>query len=179
MPNEKKSDAGRPSKSYLQDCVELLEQSLAGLERRSRVEDPFSADLAAAVGPTLDALGSVRQSYVTALRREIEEMTAEGRGALQEKLESTGSRDLLKAAVAATQVPTGADAGPAVSIRMENGARRIPWLELVKEIVGVLLEFLPVGDLLKGVISELLKIIDKIFGGLPHEDLGRPATALG
>jgi hypothetical protein len=177
---KKDSDTGGGNTSYVESCIDLFDQALAALEARCRVEEPFSADLSGVVAPTLQALGGVRRSYVSALRREAKEMSAEAAAASEERLRSSSAQELLQAAVAAGVVPTGTEAGPAAIVRMENGARRIPWLEIVKEILELLLELLPfVPDFLKRILRELLKILDKIFGGIPHEDLGRSRPLTG
>jgi hypothetical protein len=176
---KKNSDSGG-SPSYIDSCIDLFDQALGALEARSRVEEPFSADLSEVVAPTLKALGGVRRSYVAALRGEAKEMSAEAVAASEERLRSASAQELLQAALAAGQVPSGTEAGPASVVRMDNGARRIPWLEIIKEILELLLDLLPfVPDFLKRVLRELLKILDKLFGGVPHEDLGRPRPRTG
>ena len=159
----------------MNESLDLLDQTFSRLVQRARIEEPFSPDLAEGVAPTLDALDTLRQTFVSAARGAVEGAGDDTLAAMSSRLESIGGVDLLRAASAFANPP--ADGAPAERIFMSSGAQRVPWLEIVKEIVGVILDFIPgIGAVLGGVVKELLKIIDKIFGGMPHEDNGPGTT---
>jgi len=76
---------------------------------------------------------------------------------------------MLEAALAVPNTPTAGNLLTTRGIQLASGAIRIPWLEIIKEIANLLLDLLPIGGVIKKILQELLKILDKIFGGMPHE----------
>ena len=159
------------------EFLELYGQAIDALISRCKTEEPFSPDLAGTIDPTLRSLGRTKDTILRTVRDEMSKSPVEGRAAFDEQVQSVGGSDLLRAAIAAGQVPTSDIAVSARTITMANGARRISWLEIIKEILGVLLDLIPgIPAFLKKLLLELLKILDKIFGGIPHEDNG-PGTA--
>ena len=157
--------------SPMAEFMELYGQAIDALIARSKTEEPFSPDLAGTIDPTLRSLGRTKDTMLRTVRDELSKSPAEGRAAFDEQVQSVGGADLLRAAIAAAQIPAADVAVSAREITMANGARRIPWLEIIKEILNVLLDLIPgIPAFLKKLLKELLKILDKIFGGMPHED---------
>jgi hypothetical protein len=173
---EKKTPS--PSKnSPMSEFMDLYGQAIDALIARSKTEEPFSADLAATIDPTLRSLGQTKDTLLRTVHDELSKTPAEGRAALDEQVQSVGGADLLRAGIAAAQVPTADVAVSARRITMYNGALRIPWLEIIKEILNVLLDLIPgIPAFLKKLLKELLKLLDKIFGGMPHEDNAQVAS---
>jgi hypothetical protein len=157
--------------NQISECVSLLDKAFDGLITRSLTEEPFSSDLTESVVPTINALKSAKQTYISHLREHVKVSGKEAKSMLDEHVKATGSIDMLNAAIAAGKGTT--EGAATKTIEFANGVKRIPWLELIKEIINLIIDILPIPipDWLKKVIQELLKIIDKIFGGMPHEDL--------
>jgi hypothetical protein len=160
------------------EFLDLYGKAVDALIARSKTQEPFTADLAATIEPTLRSLGSTKDTMLRAVRDELGKLPAEGRAALDGQIQSVGAIDLLHAAIAAGQIPAADVAASARTITMSSGALRIPWLEIVKEILNLLLDLIKplIPSWLFAIVKELLRIIDKIFGGMPHED-NTPALA--
>jgi DNA-directed RNA polymerase subunit F len=156
--------------AYTLECIGLLDQSFDALIRRSELEAPFSADLTGSIAPVVRALRTAKATLVRSYQDQIGKMSAEALKSIDEQLRSAGSDDLLRSAIALGDVTP--DLENARTIVMANGAKRIPWLEIIKEILNLLIDIIPIPlpSWLKKLIKELLKILDKIFGGMPHED---------
>jgi hypothetical protein len=184
MPDEAKSSkakgsGGNVGGSLALECVDLLDKVLKSLASRAATEEPFSADLTGGVEPLLRALGTIGETYITTVRDQIAASGPAARSALDEKLRSAGATDLLNAAIAVSATPSAADALETSRITLDNGAVRIPWLEIVKEIINLILSLLPnLPGWLTKLINEILKLIDKIFGGMPHEDHATRSIAM-
>jgi len=159
------------------EFLDLYGKAVEALIARSKTEEPFSADLAGSIDPTLRSLGRTTDTMLRTVRDELSKAPAEGRAAFDEQVQSVGAADLLQAGIAASQVPTADIAVSARTITMANGARRIPWLEIIKEILEVLLDLIPgIPAFLKKLLKELLNIVDKIFGGMRHQDNAPPLS---
>ncbi len=153
------------------EFLDLYGKAIDSLIARAKTEEPFSPDLAGSIAPTLSSLARTKETMLNTVRDELAKAPAEGRTAFDSQVDAVGGADLLKAGIAAAQLPSAEMAVSVRDITMANGARRIPWLEIIKEILNVLLDLIPgIPEFLKKLLKELLKIIDKIFGGMPHED---------
>lgn len=155
---------------FTSECIALLDKSFDALIKRSELEEPFSADLTGGIEPALKALRTAKTTLIRSYQEQLSKTSVEARRAIDEQLRSAGSSDLLKTAIALGDVTP--DLENARTIVMANGARRIPWLEIIKEIINLLLDIipLPLPPWVKKLIRELLRILDKFFGGMPHED---------
>ena len=171
---DKRTGSGDSGNLALQ-CADLLGQALEALVARAQTEEPFSPDLIGGVEPTLAALSKVRETYIGNVRSEIERSNPAARASMDDQIRSTGAIDLLNAAIAVSQIPSESESLLVRDITLANGARRIPWLEIAKEVINMILDLLPIPGLVKKIIKEILRILDKIFGGMPHEDHS-PAT---
>lgn len=177
QPKKEQAPVGRDNGNLGLECADLLGRALDSLIARARAEEPFSPDLAGGVEPTLQALNRVKETYLNTVREEVARSGREARAAIEDQVRSTGAIELLQAAIAVGQVPTEAESLTARGITLANGARRIPWLEIIKEVADLVFDILPgVPPLLKRIIREILKIIDKIFGGMPHEEHAQPVA---
>lgn len=170
----RKSDGG--AGEFALETAELLSQALDALITRARTEEPFSPDLTGGLQPTLDALSKVRFTYLNSAKQEIGKLSPEARATIDDQIRAIGGVDLLHAAIAVSQLPSTSEALLTRSVMLSSGARRVPWLEIAKEIINLLLDFIPLPSILKSVIRELLKIIDKFLEGMPHEDHAPPPT---
>lgn len=157
--------------SPIAEFLDLYGQAIDALISRSKTEEAFSPDLAGSIEPTLRSLGRTKETILKTVRDDLTKVPVEGRAHFDETVQAVGAADLLRAGISAAQLPASDVAVSARTITMASGARRVPWLEIIKEILGVLLELIPgIPAFLKRLLSELLKILDKIFGGMPHED---------
>jgi hypothetical protein len=165
-----KPEDSKRAGAFTSECITLLDQSFDALIKRSESEEPFSADLTGSVEPVVRALRTAKATLVRSYQEQLGKMSAEALKSVDDQLRSAGSDDLLRSAIALGSVTP--DLENARVITMANGARRIPWLEIIKEILNLLIDIipLPLPGWLKKLIKELLKILDKIFGGMPHED---------
>jgi len=157
--------------SNIVECITLLDKAFDGLMTRALREEPFSSDLTESIAPTINALKSSKETYINHLREHVKISGKEAKIALDDHIKASGAVDMLNAAIS---VGKSAIEGVATkTIEFANGVRRIPWLEIIKEIINTIIDILPIPipEWLKKIIKELLKIIDKIFGGMPHEDL--------
>jgi hypothetical protein len=163
--------------SPMTEFMDLYGQAVDALIARCKTEEPFSADLAGTIDPTLRSLAQTKEAILRSVREELTKAPVESRAAFDEQVQAVGGSDLLRAGIAAAQLPSADVAASVRSITMANGAQRIPWLEIIKEILNILLDLIPgIPAFLKKLLKELLKILDKIFGGMPHED-NAPAPA--
>lgn len=157
--------------SNMNECITLLDKAFDGLMTRALKEEPFSSDLTESIVPTINALKSSKETYINHLRDHVKVSGKEAKTALDEHIKASGAVEMLNAAIS---VGKNAVEGVATkTIEFANGVRRIPWLEIIKEIINTIIDIIPIPipEWLKKIIKELLKIIDKIFGGMPHEDL--------
>ena len=168
---EKKGPAKPSGDGPMAEFLDLYGKAIDALVKRSKTEEVFSPDLAGSVEPTLESLARTKSSMIRTVQEEIAKAPSEAQAAFDEQVDSVGANHLLTAAIAAAQTPPADVAVSVRDITIANGARRIPWLEIVKEILNVLLDLIPgIPDFLKKLLKELLKILDKLFGGMPHED---------
>lgn len=172
-PGQRAGGAPPPSGGGAQECIDLIGQVLTRVSERMLVETPFTADLAGAIEPISRALRTVGETVTRSATAQLRISSDVSRAALDEAFRSAGAREMLEAAMAVAAVPEGGHALTARSIQLASGAMRIPWLEIIKEILCELLNILPISGLLKKILQLLLKILDKIFGGMPHEDCGK------
>lgn len=151
------------------ECVQMYARMLSLVADRMLVERPFTPDLAGAIEPMSQALRTVAETFTGAAEAQLAVSSEVSRAAIDETLSGAAVRDLLRTALAVGEVPRQRNALATTDVRLATGQRRIPWLEIIKEIANVVLDLLPIGGPLKGIIREILKILDKIFGGMPHE----------
>lgn len=157
--------------SPISEFLDLYGQAIDALIARSKTEEAFSPDLAGSIEPTLRSLARTKETILKTVREEMAKVPTEGRAHFDETVQAVGGADLLRAGISAAQVPASEVAVSARTITMASGAKRIPWLEIIKEVLSVLLDLIPgIPAFLKKLLAELLKIVDKIFGGMPHED---------
>lgn len=159
---------------FVNQCLLLLGQSFDGLADRCMVEEAFSGDLTGGIEPTVNALKKAKESYIKICQEQVKSFNKQALASMDELVKSSGAIDMLRAAIEVGKVPSLEEL-PSRKIEFKNNVKRIPWLEIIKEIINAILtlleEFLTIPGWLKKIITELLKIIDKIFGGMPHEDL--------
>ena len=170
QPPESTIDPAATGGELSQECINLFGQLLGKLSERIQVETPFTPDLTGAIEPISRALRVVSETVVSSATNNARIASDVARASLDESFRGAGAREMLQAALAVANTPTGGNALTTRTIALSNGARRIPWLEIIKEISDVLLDLLPIGGVIKKILKELLKILDKIFGGKPHED---------
>lgn len=151
------------------ECVQMYARMLSMVADRMLVERPFTPDLAGAVEPMSRALRTVAETFTGAGEAQLAVSSEVSRAAMDEALAGSGARDLLLTAMAVGEVPRQRNALATTDIKLASGQRRIPWLEIIKEIANIVLDLLPIFGPLKNIIREILKILDKIFGGMPHE----------
>ena len=172
MATKKQTTSGESQRAgaFTSECITLMDQGFDALIRRSELEEPFSADLTGSVEPLVEALRTAKATLNRSYQEQISKMGAEVLKSVDEQLRSAGANDLLRSAIAIGSVTP--DLENARTIVMANGAKRIPWLEIIKEILNLLIDIipLPLPSWLKKLIKELLQILDKLFGGMPHED---------
>ena len=166
-----KRPTGTRSSGGMEDFLDLYGKAVDALIARSKTEEPFSADLAGTIEPTLRSLASTKETLLHSVREELAKAPKESRATFDEQVRAVGALDLLEAAIAAGQIPSADVSVSVKSISMPSGARRIPWLEIIKEILEVLLDLIPIiPKFLKKLLKELLDILDKIFEGMRHQD---------
>jgi hypothetical protein len=171
MPPGSNSQAAAPGSGDLsQECIALFGQVLNTLADRILGETPFTPDLAGAIEPISRALRTVSETVASSASSHAKVSSDAARASLDEAFRTSGAREMLQAALAVAATPAAGNLLTTRSIQLASGARRIPWLEIIKEIANVLLDLLPIGGVLKKILQELLRILDKIFGGMPHED---------
>ena len=172
-PGQRAAAPPPPSGGGAQECINLMGQVLQRVSERMLVEAPFTADLAGAIEPISRALRTVGETVTQTASAHLRISSDVSRAAMDEAFRAAGAHEMLEAAMAVAAIPEGGSALTARSIQLESGALRIPWLEIIKEILCALLNILPISGVLKKILQELLKILDKIFGGMPHEDCGK------
>ncbi|HEY5122767.1 MAG TPA: hypothetical protein VIK14_03445 [Ignavibacteria bacterium] len=151
------------------ECVSLMDKAFDGLISRSMKEEAFSADLTESVVPVLNALKTVKGTYISHLQEQIKLSGPVALGALDEHVNISGAINMLKAAIAVGK-PLGEGAATK-SLLLGTGEVVKPWLHIIKEIIELIINHLPIPipRWLKDTILELLDIIDKIFGGKKHD----------
>ncbi len=150
------------------NSIDLMANALSALAVRARVQEPFTPDLQGAVEPIAKALETVTGTFAKTASAQLEVSSEAVRASADEALGSIGAPDLLQAAVAVGQVPSGGNVFRSTTVERRSGAVGIPWLELLKEIINLVIKYIPGLGRLAGIISEILEFFDKIFGGQRH-----------
>ncbi len=154
------------------NSIDLMAKALSALAARARVQEPFTPDLQGAVEPITKALETVTGTFVRTANAQFEVSSEAVRASADEALGAIGAPDLLQAAAAVGQVPTGGNVFRSTTVERKSGAIGIPWLELIKEIINLVIEYIPGLGRLAGIISEILEFFDKLFGGERHLQAG-------
>jgi len=150
------------------ESIDLTAKALAALAARSRVQEPFSPDLQGAVEPLAKALESITTTFAQTATAQLEIASDAVRTSADEALGSIGAPHLLEAASAVGQIPSGGHAFQTTTVERGSGAIGIPWLEIIKEIISLVISFIPGLGKFAGVIEAILEILDKLFGGERH-----------
>lgn len=161
--------AGEVTKNSIVQTAEVL----SAVAKRARVETPFTPDLQGAVEPFAKALEDITETFSRIAGAQLEAATEAMRASADEALGSIGAPNLLEGAIAVGQIPTGGHAFQSTTVQRASGAKGIPWLEIIKEIIGQIIELIPGLGKLGKIIKEILEIFDKLFGGERHEQSER------
>lgn len=151
-----------------QNSIDLTAKAMSTMAVRSRVQEPFTPDLKGAIEPLATAVETLTETFKKTASAQLEIASEAARMASDEALAAVGAPDLLNAAIAVGQVPAGGHAFQTTTIERRSGARGIPWLEFIKEVIELIVGLIPGVGRLVGIISEVLKLLDKIFGGQDH-----------
>ena len=132
------------------------------------METPFSPDLQGAIEPFSNALDKLTETFSLIATAQLEAGTETTKTFADEALASIGAPQLLEGAIAVGQIPTGGHAFQSATVQLASGAVGIPWLEIIKEIIGLIIKLIPGLGRLGDIIKEVLEVFDKIFGGKRH-----------
>ncbi|MCC6462383.1 MAG: hypothetical protein IT260_18090 [Saprospiraceae bacterium] len=169
-----KNVTGESPEQLINTTLDLLDKAFDGLIARTELEEPFSGDLTEGIAPTLKSLRMAKASYIKTASEHVLKSGKEAVGTMNDLIKSSGINDLLEAAIVVGKPPM-AEFQPTKTICFKNNVKRIPWLEIIKEIIDAALVILsgifPIPGWLLNLIHEILNIIDKFLGGMPHEDL--------
>lgn len=171
LPRKAKGSSKASRVGGITDFLNLYGEAVDTLVSRLKTVEPFSPDLAGAIEPTLRSLVQTKNTMLLTVHDELSKSSPESHTAFNDQVQAVGAPDLLRAAIAAGHIPKAEALIATRTITMTTGALRIPWLEIIKEILSILLDMIPgIPAFLIKLFKELLKILDKLFGGMPHED---------
>ncbi|NEP18409.1 MAG: hypothetical protein F6J97_16150 [Leptolyngbya sp. SIO4C1] len=147
---------------------DLLLQTFTAMTDRLATESAFTPDLQPGIQPILAATRTNANTLNRVIQAQLNGVNEVTLMFLDQLFQNIGAENLLLSALNISQAPVGEQILNG-TITLENGARKIPWLDIVKEIITIFVRANPlIPSIWRSIIFELLRILDKYFEGQIH-----------